>query len=69
MEFRFYAVDEFDAREILCESDNLMDCYNAVLKRFEDTDGECDCHIEDTMTEDNFSVGVFGWYCDEEEVD
>lgn len=63
MEFRFIAIDWYDAREVLCKSDNLMDCYLACLKRWEDTDGECDVRIEDSMSE--YAVGIEGVYCDE----
>lgn len=58
---RFAAYDMYDFYELLCESDNLMDCYNACLQRFEDTDGECECEIRDYETITSFDIGVFGW--------
>lgn len=58
---RFRAYDSYDYDEMICESDNLMDCYNACLKRFEDTDGECDCAIRDYETIDSFCIGIDGW--------
>ena len=55
---RFQAYDFYDFQELLCESDNLTDCYNACLQRFEDTDGECDCEIRDYKTI-NFTTIIF----------
>ena len=63
MEYRFIAIDWYDACEVLCKSDNLMDCYLACLKRCEDTDGECDVRIEDSMSE--YSFKIEGEYYDE----
>ena len=57
---RFKAYDYYDFEELVCESDNLTDCYNACLQRFEDTDGECDCEIRDYETI-NFTIGVYSW--------
>ena len=62
---RFQAYDFYDFRESICESDNLMDCYNACLQRFEDTDGECSCTIQDNETTANFSIVIDGWKDDE----
>jgi hypothetical protein len=60
---RFQAYDDYEygSHELLCESDNLMDCYNACLQRFEDTDGECDCYIRDYETTDSNYIGIYGW--------
>lgn len=58
---RFQAYDFYDFHELLCESDNLTDCYNAILQRFEDTDGECACEIRDMETIGSFSVTIDGW--------
>lgn len=58
---RFQAYDFYDFQELLCESDNLTDCYNAILQRFEDTDGECTCEIRDMKTIDSFSIDIIGW--------
>jgi hypothetical protein len=62
---RFQAYDFYDFHELLCESDNLTDCYNACLQRFEDTDGECRCSINDNETICNFSVVIDGWIDEE----
>ena len=59
---RFRAYDLYDSYELIYESDNLMDCYNACLQRSEDTDGECDCEIRDLLTVPEFSVRIDGWY-------
>ena len=59
---RFRAYDMYDYTEPLCESNNLTDCYNACLQRFEDTDGECACTIRDLLTASEFSVCIDGWY-------
>ena len=58
---RFQAYDLYDFYELLCESDNLTDCYNAVLQRFEDTDGECNCEIRDMKAICSFSVRIDSW--------
>lgn len=58
---RFEAYDMYDYTELICESDNLTDCYNACLQRFEDTDGECDCYIRDYETIDSFGITIDGW--------
>jgi len=58
---RFAAYDMYDMYELICESDNLTDCYNACLQRFEDTDGECECEIRDYETITSFDIGIFGW--------
>ena len=59
---RFQAYDLYDFHELLCESNNLTDCYNAVFQRFKDTDGECNCEIRDLLTVPEFSVRIDGWY-------
>ena len=58
---RFAAYDMYDYTELIYESDNLMDCYNACLQRSEDTNGECDCEIRDYETTTRFDIGIFGW--------
>lgn len=58
MEYRFYAVDWYEGREILCRSDILYECYYAVLQRMEDTDGECSCEIEDTYMGGSIEVSI-----------
>ena len=71
MEYRFIVIDYWSSYshstcsigEVLCKSDNLMDCYLACLKRCEDTDGECDVRIEDSMSD--YSFRIEGVYCDE----
>lgn len=68
MEYRFYAVDWFEGRrEVLCQSNNLEECYNTIIQRWEDTDGECRCEIDDTHTTDCFDVSIIGSLCEEEE--
>ena len=70
MEYRFIVIDYWSSYsssscsigEVLCKSDNLMDCYLACIKRCEDTDGECDVRIEDPMS--NYSFRIEGIYCD-----
>ena len=71
MEYRFIAIDYWSSYsfstcsigEVLCKSDNLMDCYLACLERCEDTDGECDVRIEDSVS--GYSCRVGGVCCDE----
>lgn len=49
---RFKAYDYFDFYEdLLCESDNLEECYRAAAQRIDDTAGECDVYINDTKLE------------------
>ena len=59
---RFVAIDDYDFREILVETDDLMTAYNACLKRIEDTDGECSVDIYDREASDcNPIVGIYGY--------
>jgi hypothetical protein len=58
---RFRAYDLYDGYELIYESNNLTDCYDACLQRFEDTDGECNCEIRDYETTTSFDIGVYGW--------
>ena len=44
---RYKAFDCYEGYEVLCESDSLNKCRRACEERYEDTDGECDCHIYD----------------------
>ena len=50
MKPRYTAMDLYDFNEILVETDDLNIAYQAVLKRIEDTDGECDTFIRDNAT-------------------
>lgn len=66
--YRFYAVDWFNGhRQVIYRSNNLQECYEAILQRFTDTCAECGCEIEDTLTNNSFNVRVIGSHCEEDE--
>jgi hypothetical protein len=45
----FYECSPYEEAEILCESDSYEECEAACKLRYEDTDGECDLTIKDTV--------------------
>lgn len=59
---RFIAIDYYDFREVLVETDDLMTAYKACIKRAEDTDGECDVDIYDRESSpDTPIIGIYGY--------
>lgn len=47
---RFVVEDLWDFDETLIETDDLNEAYAAAVRRYTDTDGECDVHLYDNET-------------------
>lgn len=47
---RFVVKDLYDFDETLIETNDLNEAYAAALRRYADTDGECDVHLYDNET-------------------
>lgn len=62
MKKRFVVIDFYDFREVLLETDHLVDAYNACIQRAKDTDGECDVDIYDRELSPDLPVfGIYGY--------